>query len=136
MENKIDSATTGGQLSLDLKEHGVIFTLPVGSLISGNIKLPGGALILGSLSGTIVCDSGSLIFAPGSNFSGHAKSDCMYVGGNVAHPKQGNSTLTANNLMAISTDAVVHADIAARMFSLNSRHIFGSIKTLSPLANA
>lgn len=122
-------------LKFDLKEHNVIFVLPANSSISGHIVVPGGALIQGKLVGSINCTGGSLIFAPGSVFSGNAEADKIYVGGNIATPKNGESNLISRSLIAISMDGVVHANITARMFSVNSKNVFGRMKTL-PSAQA
>jgi cytoskeletal protein CcmA (bactofilin family) len=121
-----------GALSFDLREHNVVFVLPANSSIAGHIVVPGGALIQGKLVGSISCTGGSLIFAPNSIFAGNAEADKIYIGGSVATPKNGESTLTARTLMAISGDGVVHANIAARLFAVNSKNVFGVIKTLPP----
>lgn len=121
-----------GSLAFDLREHNVIFVLPANSSIAGHIVVPGGALLQGKLVGSISCKGGSLILAPGSLFAGNAEADKIYVGGSVATPKNGESTLTAKTLIAISGDGVVHANIAARLFAVNSKNVFGVIKTLPP----
>lgn len=111
-----------------------MFILPPGSVVTGNIRIPGGALIQGTISGGIICEKGSLILAPGSKFRGVGEADKVFVGGTVSKPKEGStpvkSSLMARTLMAISAEAVVHADIAARMFAINSQNVIGSIATI------
>lgn len=131
-KNDPSSTFDGSQLNFDIKEHGVVFVLPAEAILDGTIKLEGGALILGKFSGNIKCNTGSLIFAPDSYFSGHAEADKIYIGGKIGQPTKGESSLMARVMMAISSDASVRANIASRLFAINSSNVFGSMRTLPP----
>jgi cytoskeletal protein CcmA (bactofilin family) len=120
-------------IQVDLREHGIMFVLPANGKITGDIELPGGALIQGVVFGKVTCARGSLILAPGSKFSGHAEADKIYVGGTVCVNDGKFSSLVARLLMAISSEAVVHADISSRTFAINSKNVYGSMKTLPAL---
>lgn len=126
-------ANSGTSLvSLDLKEKEIVFVLPLeSSCINGTLNLPGGAYIQGNFSGTLICARGAIIIAKGASFSGFAEADEIYIAGEVGR-KNGNkgSSLLGRHLIAVSEDAVIHADLTSRVFSMNTKNIFGSVQTL------
>jgi hypothetical protein len=109
-------------LAMDIREHGITFVLPEGAVLDGaTLTLPGGALIMGVLRGSIHCRNGSLIVARQGEFSGNAKADRVYIEGSVRQKADGtNSTLHGHRLVAVSELAKGSADLIAAAFSINT----------------
>ena len=127
---------TGTSLvALDIKDKEICFILPLeSSCHHGTLNLPGGALIQGHFSGTLICARGALVIAKGASFSGYAEADEIYIAGEVSRGKNAtkDSSLMGRTLIAVAESAVVHADLTARMFNLNNiRNVFGAIRTLA-----
>lgn len=129
LANDVDeSKAHGSPLTLDLRAHGVCWTLPHGAVMDGDITLPGGALIFGKFRGRISSAEGSIIFASGSEFMGHATADCIYVEGIVsAVSRSESSELHGRLLVAISERAQGRASIRSRAFSINTSRFAAEI---------
>lgn len=100
----------------------------------GTLNLPGGALIQGHFTGTLICARGALVIAKDATFAGYAEADEIYIAGDVGRIKGATkeSSLMGRTLIAVAESAVVHADLTARMFNLNNiRNVFGAIRTLA-----
>lgn len=127
--------TSASLVTLDIKEKEICFVLPQeATSIGGTLNLPGGALIQGHFTGTIICASGALVISPEGSFTGYAEADEVYIGGEVGRNKGStkNSSIMGRTLIAVSESAVVHADLTARMFNLNNtKNVFGAIRTLA-----
>lgn len=120
-----------GALSLDLQQHSICFVLPKGATARGDLDIPGGALIYGTLHGRIRCREGSLILAAGSDFAGKAEAVQIYVNGTVrALVKGETSELHGSNLVAVSREAVGRANLSARTFAIHSRTFGGKLVAL------
>lgn len=128
-----DSPVESSQLVFDLRENEIVMVIPPGATGNINMTIPGGILIQGKVSGHINCRRGSFILAPGAQFAGVAEADKIYIGGTIPQVAQKESSLVARAYLAISEEAVVHADLASRAWGILSRNVFGSIKTLPAL---
>lgn len=127
------AAPSNSPVQIELKEKNIVWVLPVGGECRGAaVQLPGGALILGHFSGTLICNSGAIILAPGSTFSGYAEADEIFVTGNVKKtPEDKNSVLLARRNISVSSDAVVEADLTSRTLHLsNNKNFSGQVSTL------
>lgn len=110
------------ELSIDLREHGICWVVPEGASISGaTVELPGGALILGSFKGSIICKEGSLIVAKQAEFSGHGIADKVYIEGGILPLSDGtNSVLQGKKFLAVSSLAKGRADLLSAAFSIHA----------------
>lgn len=128
-------ASSTSLVALDIKEKEICFVLPMeASSHGGTLNLPGGALIQGHFTGTLICARGALVIAKDAVFSGYAEADEIYIAGEVGRSKGAakESSLMGRTLIAVAESAVVHADLTARMFNLNNtRNVFGAIRTLA-----
>jgi hypothetical protein len=120
-----------GSLVIDLKQHSVCMVIPHGTIITGDLDVPGGALILGSVRGRIRCREGSLILGEGSEFAGKAEAAQIYVAGVVRALKKGEiSELHGAALVAVSRCASGRAKLRSRTFSIHSRTFGGQLEAL------
>ncbi len=131
MSNNVSKESS--DLTFDLREHNIVMVVPPGTVMKCDLTIPGGILIQGNVTGKIHCQKGSIIFSPESHFVGIAEADKIYIGGSIAHGTQLESSLTARAYLAISEEAVVHANLAAMAFGVKSSNVFGTMRTLAPL---
>lgn len=128
-------ASSNSVLTLDLKEKEIVFVLPLESTCSGaTLEMPGGALILGHFTGSLICAKGAIIIAKGATFSGYAEADEIFIAGEIGRTKvqKGISTMVGRLCVAVSEEAVVHGDLHSRMFDIsNTKNITGNIRTLA-----
>lgn len=118
-------------LRADLCEHAVCFVLPVGARMSGDLELPGGALIHGAFSGRIRCAEGTLFLMEGSEFSGRAEAQMVVLAGKVRPVSASEATEIVGHLhVAVSSLACGRANLAARLFSIHSRTFAGTMRTI------
>lgn len=118
-------------LRLDMAEHSICFVLPKGGVLTGDLDLPGGALIYGSLSGRIRCRDGSLILAEGSEFVGKAEAPLTYICGTVRSIAKGQaSEITGSALVAVSSTAGGRATLISRQFAIHSRTFAGVMRSI------
>lgn len=118
-------------LRLDLIEHSVCFVLPKGSRFSGDLELPGGALIFGAVHGRIRCKEGSLVLAEGSDFMGKAEAPMVYICGTVRQqPKSEPTEITGSLMVAVSNTAVGRAVLTSRQFAIHSRTFAGQMRAI------
>lgn len=129
-----DSQTQSNSIiQVELKEKNVVWVLPAGGECrSASVQLPGGALIFGHFSGTLICASGAIILAPGSSFSGYAEADEIFVTGHVTKtPDEKTTSLLGRRSISVSAEAVVEADLTSRMLHLDKNKNFtGKVHTL------
>lgn len=125
--------TSSSLVEIDIKEKEIIFVLPQECSITGSTtNLTGGAYIQGDFSGTLICAKGALVIAKGASFSGYAEADEIYIAGEIGRTKANKaSSLVGRLMIAVSEDAVVHGDLTSRMFNINSKNIFGQMRTLA-----
>lgn len=118
-------------LVIDIKTHKVSFVLPEGAVFKGTLELPCGAIICGTIEGTITCKTGSLILPKGSVLRGSAYAENIFVEGSVENPGENRiSVLNAQMLIAISNLAKGRADLVAKAFNINSTAFDGRLMTL------
>lgn len=118
-------------VQLELQQHGVCFVLPRDARFSGELDLPGGALIFGHVQGRIRCQQGSLVLAQGSVFAGKAEAGMVYVCGIVRPMGNGQpSEITGSLALAVSATASGRAKLTSRSFSIHSRTFAGQIHDL------
>ncbi|MEJ8837687.1 polymer-forming cytoskeletal protein [Ramlibacter sp. AN1133] len=118
-------------LRVDLQQHNVCFVLPVGATLAGDLDLPGGALIYGSVKGRIRCAEGSLVFAQGSSFCGKAEAPMIYVCGTVRSVGSSEpSDLRGALMIAVSSTAVGRATLTSRQFAIHSKTFAGTMRSL------
>ena len=130
--NEKPQQSSSSLVALDIREKEIVFILPAGcSSAGGTINLTGGALIQGDFNGSIFCERGAIVIAKGASFSGFAEADEVYIAGECGN-RQGRqrSSIIGRALLAISEDAVVHADITSRLFLISSNRVTGQIRTL------
>jgi len=126
------SLASAGVLSLDIKQHGICFVLPPGATLEvAMLDLPGGALIQGRFTGSVLCRSGSLIIEQGAEFCGHAEAHNVYVAGRVRPTDNGQaSTLKGVRLVAISEHADGSASIFSQAFAIHTQRFNAHLTTL------
>lgn len=115
------------ELQLDLHEHGICFVIPAGTVISGAIiDLPGGALIHGRFSGSILCRTGSLIVSRTGVLCGQVDADRVYIDGRVSPTTDGKiSMIKGRRLIAISEAAEGGANLFSQAFAVHT-HAFSA----------
>lgn len=116
------------EMVIDIKDHKICFVLPAGSSLKGSLLIPGGAIIAGTVEGSIECITGSIIFPKGSIFKGTALAENIFVEGSVINPGTDRvSLLKAHTMIAVSNLATGRADMMARAFNINSVSFDGRI---------
>lgn len=128
------SAPTGGvdgALTLSLAEHGIGFVLPAGSKIEGDLTLPCGALIHGTVHGSVRCLKGSLVMAAGSELAGRAEASLVYLCGRVRSLYEGQPTEVVGQLMvAVSRQATGRAVLHGRQFAIHNAKFAAQLRPL------
>lgn len=120
-----------GEISLSLREHNIVWTLPFGAKMEGKLLLPGGALIYGDFVGDIFCESGSVIVKKGGRFQGMAEADMIYVEGDISSADQRHrSVLIARKMIAASSTARINGDIFSKTYALHKAKVWGALRTL------
>jgi hypothetical protein len=129
----MDNDATTPALALDFQEHGVCWFVPEGATIHANeIVLPGGAVIMGHLTGKVICRSGSLIIARSASFSGQAVAQRVYIEGHVAKQQaEVESTILGHELVAISEFATGGANLTSRAYAIHTTTFSAHLTTLS-----
>lgn len=117
-------------LRLNLIEHTVCFVLPKGARFSGDLELPGGALIFGAVQGRIRCKEGSLVLAEGSEFMGKADAPMVYICGTVRQQPTEPTEITGALMVAVSNTASGRAVLTSRQFAIHSRTFAGQLRTI------
>lgn len=120
------------ELQLNLREHGICFVLPFGAQMAGGaLDLPGGALIHGRFSGTILCRSGSLIVSRSGDISGQVDADRVYIDGRVTPSPDGSvAMIKGRRLVAVSEMAQGAASLFSQAFAVHTSSFSASYTTL------
>lgn len=70
-----------------LENHSICMVIPAGSVMDGgNMRLPGGILVLGALRGKVTCSTGSAIIGGGGEFQGQLEANDVLIEGIVTSP--------------------------------------------------
>jgi hypothetical protein len=127
------NSAADSSLTMDLQEHGVCWFVPAGATIDAQeIELPGGAVIMGCLTGKVICHSGSFIIARTGCFSGQVIADRVYIEGHVAKRQAAQeSTILGHELVAISEVATGSADLTSRAYAIHTTSFSAHLTTLS-----
>ncbi len=125
-----------------------LHTMQIGTVIhaqdlleNATINLRSGCLVYGELRNcTITCETGAIILAQGSKFSGDARADVVFINGHVADTdtiEAGSSiktkrisTVTGTKRLAVSETATGRANMFSAQITLNSHEFSGGINKL------
>lgn len=120
------------ELDLNLREHGICFVVPAGAVIQGAVlDLPGGALIHGRFSGSILCRSGSLIVSRSGVLCGQVDADRVYIDGRVSPTIDGKiPMIKGRRLVAISEAAEGGANLFSQAFAVHTHTFTATYTTL------
>lgn len=127
----------GATLKAVFQEHGICMIVPHGAQLSGDLNLPGGLLIYGTVIGKVNCAHGSLIIGEGGRLEGNAEAVDFICEGQVTSQVESNGKVTtrtistivargsskeghirSGGIAALSSQAKVTARIKARAFQV------------------
>lgn len=128
----MSTALQSSDLTLDLREHEICWTVPPGAAIaSTTVELPGGAIVQGKLRGKVVCKTGSFVLAAGGEFSGSVEAERIYIAGRIYPGPNGEPTmLKGKRLVSVSEAAEGAADLVSMAFSIHTTKFSARITTM------
>lgn len=136
-----DDEAASDALQLPIKEYGLGMVFPPGSIFEGTSKLPCGAVIYGTFRGTLECQRGAIVIAPGGVFMGRLTAERIIVAGKVGDVKfaaKDSALLIASEELLIGDSANIHAVLRSPHFTTaRGANMNGSVmKSMLGVGNA
>lgn len=116
-----DAEAAVSTLRVSIEEHGIGMVIPPKAVFQGTLELNCGVVIYGSFRGTLECKKGTVIIAPGAEFSGRLTAERIKVAGKVGDPAKAakdSALLIASEDLQIGDGADIHAVIRAPLFNI------------------
>jgi cytoskeletal protein CcmA (bactofilin family) len=108
---------TKEEMTLDLREHKIVTTLPADSDVRVQMmRLPGGAIICGKFVGRLHCLTGSIIIQDGATFAGECIADNVFIAGKVISSETFRSKVTGRVTVSLLSGADVAGDVTTEGF--------------------